>query len=77
MRMVTIVHGAPDEALATLHWSQVHGLASLLVDGGLADKMPSPSAQRAHVDAVLHAFAAMAVPATASKAASKVAAPRR
>jgi AcrR family transcriptional regulator len=60
MRMVTIVHGAPDEALATLHWSQVHGLASLMVDGGLADKMPSASARRAHVDAVLQAYATMA-----------------
>jgi AcrR family transcriptional regulator len=67
MRMVSLVHGAPDEALATLHWSQVHGLASLMVDGGLADKMPSASARRAHVDAVLQAYATMAsaAPATA------------
>jgi AcrR family transcriptional regulator len=81
LRMVSLVHGGPDEALATLHWSQVHGLASLLVDGGLADRMPSPSAQRAHVEAVLRTFAAMAVPGSAAKAASKPAskpaAPRR
>ena len=73
MRMVTILHGAPDAALATLHWSQVHGLASLLVDGGLGDKMPSASARRAHVEAVLQAYAAMAVPDSAST----TAAPRR
>ncbi|MEI7447969.1 MAG: TetR/AcrR family transcriptional regulator, partial [Burkholderiales bacterium] len=62
MRMVTLVHGAPDEALATLHWSQVHGLASLLLDGGMADKLPSARARKAHVDAVLERFAAMAAP---------------
>ncbi|RPH44101.1 MAG: TetR/AcrR family transcriptional regulator [Burkholderiales bacterium] len=62
MRMVTILHGAPDEALATLHWSQVHGLASLMLDGGLADKMPSASVRRAHVEAVLQAYAAIAAP---------------
>ncbi len=67
MRMVALVHGAPDEALATLHWSQVHGLASLMVDGGLADKMPSASARRAHVDAVLQTYATMAsTPSTSS-----------
>jgi AcrR family transcriptional regulator len=60
LRMVAIVHGAPDETLATLHWSQVHGLASLMVDGGLAEKMPSARARDAHVDAVLRAFADMA-----------------
>jgi AcrR family transcriptional regulator len=61
MRMVVIAHGAPDEALATLHWSLVHGLASLMVDGGMADRMPSERAQRAHVDAVMEAFVDMAM----------------
>jgi AcrR family transcriptional regulator len=60
MRLVTLVHGAPDETLATLHWSMVHGLASLMVDGGMAEKMPSAKARRAHVDAVLETFAGMA-----------------
>lgn len=61
MRLVGLVHGAPDEALATLHWSQVHGLASLLVDGGMAEKLPGARARKAHVEAVLERFAAMAV----------------
>jgi AcrR family transcriptional regulator len=61
MRLVSIVHGAPDETLASLHWSLVHGLASLMVDSGMAQKMPSAKARQAHVDAVLGAFAAMAV----------------
>lgn len=60
MRMVGLVHGAPDETLATLHWSQVHGLASLLVDGGMADKLPNARARKAHVEAVLERFAEMA-----------------
>lgn len=63
MRMVGVVHGAPDEVLATLHWSQVHGLASLLVDGGMADKLPSARARKAHVEAVLERFAEMAAAA--------------
>jgi AcrR family transcriptional regulator len=61
MRLVSIVHGAPDETLASLHWSLVHGLASLMVDGGMAEKLPSAKARQAHVDAVLEAFAGMAV----------------
>jgi hypothetical protein len=60
MRLVSIVHGASDETLASLHWSLVHGLASLMVDGGMGGKMPSAKARRAHVDAVLGAFAGMA-----------------
>jgi AcrR family transcriptional regulator len=60
VRMVALVHGAPDEVLATLHWSQVHGLASLLVDGGMADRLPGARARKAHVEAVLARFAAMA-----------------
>jgi hypothetical protein len=61
MRLVSIVHAASDETLASLHWSLVHGLASLMVDGGMAEKLPSAKARQAHVDAVLEAFAGMAV----------------
>lgn len=75
MRMVGLVHGAPDATLATLHWSVVHGLASLMVDGGLAEKLPSAKARRAHVDAVLQAFAGMAT--VAARPAAKAARSRR
>ena len=59
MRLVAMLHGEADETLASLHWSQVHGLASLMVDGGLGEKLPSAKARRAHVDAVLERFARM------------------
>jgi AcrR family transcriptional regulator len=55
-RMVALAHGAPDATLATLHWSMVHGLASLMVDGGLADRMPGARARQAHIEAVLATF---------------------
>jgi hypothetical protein len=67
MRMVVTAYGVPDEALATLHWSLVHGLASLMVDGGMADRMPSERAQRAHIDAVLEAFVDMTMASTAAR----------
>ena len=59
--LVTIVHGEPDETLASLHWSAVHGLASLMVDGGLGEKMPGSRERRAHVDAVVTRFSEMAM----------------
>jgi AcrR family transcriptional regulator len=67
MRMVVTAYGVPDEALATLHWSMVHGLASLMVDGGMADRMPSERAQRAHIDAVLEVFVDMTMASTAAR----------
>lgn len=70
LRMVGAVHGTPDETLASLHWSQVHGLASLMVDGGLAEKMPNAKARHAHVEAVLARFADMATAATRATAAT-------
>jgi AcrR family transcriptional regulator len=67
MRMVVTAYGAPDEALASLHWSLVHGLASLMVDGGMADRMPSERARRAHIDAVLGVFVDMTMTSTAGR----------
>ncbi len=67
MRMVATAYGAPDEALATVHWSLVHGLASLMVDGGMGDRMPSERAQRAHIDAVLETFFEMTMASTAAR----------
>jgi len=56
-RLVRIVHGAFDETLASMHWAQVHGLACLLVDGGLGAKMPGARERRAHVRETLARFA--------------------
>ncbi|MFO0363372.1 MAG: TetR/AcrR family transcriptional regulator [Acidobacteriota bacterium] len=44
------------EALASLHWSVAHGLATLLVDGNLGLKLGTRSAQEGHVDEVLRLF---------------------
>lgn len=45
LHLVRLLHGGEtgpaDEALATLHWAQVHGLACLLLDGPLGEKMQS------------------------------------
>ena len=40
--LVRLVHGGPDDdSLAMLHWAQVHGLASLLLDGPLGQQLSS------------------------------------
>ena len=44
------------EALASLHWSVAHGLATLLVDGNLGLKLGTRAAQEGHVDEVLRLF---------------------
>jgi uncharacterized membrane protein YfcA len=41
-----------------LHWSLVHGLATLLLDGALGARLGSRAARDRHVDAVLRLFAA-------------------
>jgi AcrR family transcriptional regulator len=46
------------DALASLHWSLVHGLATLLLDGALGARLGSRAARDRHVDAVLRLFAA-------------------
>ena len=41
MHLVRLVHGGVDDpGLAAMHWAQVHGLASLLVDGPLGQHLP-------------------------------------
>lgn len=65
-RMVRTVYGADDDTLATLHWSQVHGLAVLLVEGMLAHKLVTLKSRRAHADAVLDRVARIAAEDAAS-----------
>jgi AcrR family transcriptional regulator len=48
-RMVVLVHGRADEALISQHWAQVHGLACLILDGGLGIRLPGARARRDHV----------------------------
>ena len=61
LHLVRLVHGSQnvqdDQALAALHWAQVHGLACLLLDGPFGQQLPSRRERLAFVrDAVaLHA----------------------
>ena len=48
-RMVVLVHGRADEALIGQHWAQVHGLACLILDGGLGMRLSGARARRDHV----------------------------
>lgn len=56
-RLVRTVHGAFDDALASMYWAQVHGLACLILDGGLGHRLPGARERRAHVRATLGRFA--------------------
>lgn len=49
--MVRRLHGTDDAAqtLASVYWGQVHGLACLLVDGPLAQRLPTPALRLAHL----------------------------
>jgi AcrR family transcriptional regulator len=44
------------EALVSLHWSLVHGLATLLLDGALGQTLASRKARAEHVERVLALF---------------------
>jgi AcrR family transcriptional regulator len=44
------------DALVSLHWSLVHGLATLLLDGALGQELSGPKARDRHVDRVLSLF---------------------
>lgn len=44
------------EALVTLHWSIAHGLATLLLDGSLAEHLSDPAARTGHAEQVLRLF---------------------
>ncbi|MBL9039624.1 MAG: TetR/AcrR family transcriptional regulator [Archangium sp.] len=45
------------EAMVSMHWSLVHGLASLLLDGALGQSFASKAARQRHVEDVLETFA--------------------
>jgi AcrR family transcriptional regulator len=53
-RLVQLLHGPdPGGLLASGYWAQVHGLATLLVDGPLGHALPGARERRAHLRAVL------------------------
>lgn len=50
LQLVRLIKGDPvDELLASVVWSQVHGLATLLLDGPLGQQLPSRTARLAFV----------------------------
>jgi AcrR family transcriptional regulator len=64
--LVRLVHGGPDDdSLAMLHWAQVHGLASLLLDGPLGQQLSSRRDRLAFVRQAmaLHARASLGLQA--------------
>lgn len=61
-RLVRIVHdGHYSQALASMHWAQVHGLACLVLDGPLEAELPTEEARRAHLMEASAHFAALVV----------------
>lgn len=44
------------EAIVTLHWSLVHGMASLFLEGDLGQRYPSLEKKKSHLQEVLEAF---------------------
>jgi AcrR family transcriptional regulator len=44
-------------AMVSLHWSVVHGLSSLLLDGALGQRLPDAAAREAHITKTLELFA--------------------
>ncbi|MEX1166443.1 MAG: TetR/AcrR family transcriptional regulator [Hydrogenophaga sp.] len=57
-KMVTLIHGKDTVArLAPLYWAQVHGLASLIVDGPIGHQMGSARERRAFMREALAQFA--------------------
>ena len=59
-RLVRTVHGgAYDEALASLHWAHVHGLACLVLDGPLEHRVGGEAERRAHLREVTQRFVEM------------------
>ena len=50
LQLVRLIKGDPvDELLASVIWSQVHGMATLLLDGPLGQQLPSRAARLAFV----------------------------
>lgn len=57
-KMVTLIHGDADVArLAPLYWAQVHGLASLLVDGPIGHQIVGARERRAFMREAVAQFA--------------------
>jgi AcrR family transcriptional regulator len=57
-KMVTLIHGDADVArLAPLYWAQVHGLASLMVDGPIGHQVASTRERRAFMREAVAQFA--------------------
>lgn len=52
---------AKKDALVSMHWSVVHGLAALMIDGVLGEKYLKPEDREKHVAMVLELFADGAV----------------
>jgi AcrR family transcriptional regulator len=58
LRLVALLHeGAQDPALISTYWALVHGLAGLIIDGPLAENLPTLAARRGHMRATLTRFA--------------------
>jgi AcrR family transcriptional regulator len=61
-RLVRIVHdGHYSQALASMHWAHVHGLACLVLDGPLGVELPTEEARRAHLMEASAHFAVLVV----------------
>ena len=52
----TIAAGRRLEALVTMHWSMVHGLATLLIDGSLCRRFRTARERDAHVLQTMELF---------------------
>lgn len=62
-RLVRTVHdGAYDEALASLYWAHVHGLACLALDGPLEHCVPTLEARREHLREATEHFVRLMLP---------------
>jgi hypothetical protein len=58
LRLVALLHaGAQHEALTSTYCSLVRGLAGLIIDGPLAERLPTLAAQRSDMRATLKQFA--------------------
>lgn len=57
-RLVQLMHeGKRSDSLASTYWAQVHGLACLIVDGPIGQRLSSVRERRAHMDQVMAHFA--------------------
>jgi AcrR family transcriptional regulator len=62
LRLVTLLHGdAQNVALISTYWSVVHGLAGLIIDGPLADELPTLADRRRHLRLTLKQFVQFAL----------------